>query len=125
MENVISLNKTLTVPILLKWTYAIVPIVAGMDKFMQLLTNWDKYLAPAIVDLLPFETHTFMQIVGIIEIIAGVIVFVKPKMGALIVSLWLVTIAINLLFTGEYLDVAVRDLVMAVGAYSLYLLSEK
>lgn len=124
METAILLSKPLTVPVLLKWTYTIVPIVAGLDKFMHLLTNWDKYLAPVIVDFLPFQPHIFMLIVGIIEIIAGIIVFIKPKTGALIVTLWLVAIAINLILTGEYLDVAVRDLVMAVGAYSLYLLSE-
>ena len=122
MDTTLTLNKTLTAATLLKWTYTIVPVVAGLDKFIHLLTNWEKYLAPAIADLLPFEPHTFMLVVGIIEIIAGIIVFIKPKTGALIVSLWLVAIAINLLMTGEYLDIAVRDLVMAVGAYSLYML---
>ena len=122
MDTTLTLNKTLTAATLLKWTYTIVPVVAGLDKFIHLLTNWEKYLAPAVADLLPFDAHTFMLIVGIIEIIAGIIVFIKPKTGALIVSLWLVAIAINLLMTGEYLDIAVRDLVMAVGAYSLYML---
>ena len=64
-----------------------------------------------------------MMIVGVIEIIAGIVVLVRPKLGSLIVALWLIAIAINLLLTGKYFDVAVRDVVMAIGAFSLYLLS--
>lgn len=104
---------------LLRWTYGLVPIVAGADKFMHLLTDWDKYLAPAIAKLLPMQPHTFMNIVGIIEMVAGVLVLIKPKIGSLIVGLWLIGIAINLLLTGQYYDVAVRDIVMAIGAFSL------
>ena len=110
---------------ILKWTYGLVPIVAGADKFMHILTDWDKYLAPAIANMLPFSASSFMSMVGIIEIIAGVLVLVKPKIGSLVVALWLTGIAINLLLTGQYFDVAVRDMVMAIGAFSLYLLSGK
>ena len=110
---------------ILKWTYGLVPIVAGADKFMHILTDWDKYLAPAIANMLPFSASSFMSMVGIIEIIAGVLVLVKPKIGSLVVALWLTGIALNLLLTGQYFDVAVRDLVMAIGAFSLYLLSGK
>ena len=115
-------DRLATATNLLKYTYAIVPVVAGLDKFTHILTNWDKYLAPFVADLLPFSVGTFMSIVGVIEIRAGVLVLIRPKIGALVVSLWLVGIAINLLLSGEYFDVAVRDLVMAVGAFSLYLL---
>ena len=110
---------------ILKWTYGLVPIVAGADKFMHILTDWDKYLAPAIANMLPFSASSFMSMVGIIEIIAGVLVLIKPKIGSLVVALWLTGIALNLLLTGQYFDVAVRDLVMAIGAFSLYLLSGK
>ena len=110
---------------ILKWTYGLVPIVAGADKFMHIRTDWDKYLAPAIANMLPFSASSFMSMVGIIEIIAGVLVLIKPKIGSLVVALWLTGIAINLLLTGQYFDVAVRDLVMAIGAFSLYLLSGK
>ena len=110
---------------ILKWTYGLVPIVAGADKFMHILTDWDKYLAPAIANMLPFSASSFMSMVGIIEIIAGVLVLIKPKIGSLVVALWLTGIAINLLLTGQYFDVAVRDMVMAIGAFSLYLLSGK
>src|SRR5688572_23491341 len=104
---------------LMKLTYGLVPIVAGLDKFTNLLTDWEKYLNPTIAQLLPFTPHTFMLIVGVIEVIAGLIVLWRPALGAYIVSAWLTLIALSLLATGGYLDVAVRDLVMAIGAYSL------
>jgi uncharacterized membrane protein len=107
---------------LLKYTYGLVPIVAGLDKFTHLLTNWDKYLAPLVTDIIPLPASTFMYLVGVIEIIAGILVFVKPKAGSLVVGLWLIGIAVNILLTGQYFDVAVRDTVMAIGAFSLYML---
>ena len=108
---------------LLRITYGIVPIVAGIDKFTNLLTDWEKYLNPNIASLLPFSAHVFMLIVGVIEVIAGIIVLVKPRVGAYIVMAWLIIIAITLLASGKYLDVAVRDIVMAIGAFSLALIS--
>lgn len=117
-----TLSRTHTVTRLLQWTFGLVPIVAGADKFMHLLTDWDKYLAPAVANLLPFSTHTFMSVVGIIEMVAGALVLIKPKLGSMIVALWLIGIAINLLLGGQYFDVAVRDTVMAIAAFSLFLL---
>ena len=107
---------------ILRWTYGLVPIVAGADKFTHLLTDWDKYLAPVITDIIPLSPNTFMLIVGVIEIIAGILVLVRPKLGSLIVALWLIGIVINLLLTGQYYDIAVRDAVMAIGAFCLYTL---
>jgi hypothetical protein len=107
---------------LLKWTYGLVPIVAGADKFTHLLVNWDQYLAPVVTDIIPVTPHTFMLIVGVIEIVAGIIVLARPKTGSLIVTAWLLGIAINLLMTGQYFDIAVRDTVMAIGSFSLFLL---
>lgn len=109
---------------LLKLTFGIVPIVAGLDKFTNFLTNWSDYLGPTIVSMLPFSAETFMMIVGIIEILAGILVLWKPRIGALIVMSWLVLIAFILLLGGQYLDVAVRDLVMAVGAFTLLRLTK-
>jgi len=120
--HAVSLSRTEQVISLLRWTYGLVPIVAGADKFMHLLTNWDQYLAPSIAHILPMNPHMFMNIVGIIEILAGVLVLIRPKTGSLVVALWLVGIAINLLLTGQYFDVAVRDAVMAIGAFSLRML---
>jgi uncharacterized membrane protein YphA (DoxX/SURF4 family) len=118
-------KKVLTnLQILLKLTYTIVPIVAGADKFTNLLTNWEEYLNPFLAGMLPFDSKVFMMIVGIIEIIAGILVFIKPRIGAYIVFAWLVLIALNLITSGKYLDIAVRDLVMAIGAYSLAKITE-
>jgi uncharacterized membrane protein YphA (DoxX/SURF4 family) len=115
-------TQTEKVVSILKWTYGLVPIVAGADKFTHLLVNWDQYLAPVVTDIIPVTPRTFMSVVGVIEIVAGIIVLTRPKIGSLIVALWLVGIAINLLMTGQYFDIAVRDTVMAIGAFSLYLL---
>lgn len=104
---------------LLKYVFVVVPIVAGADKFTNLLTDWTQYLNPSIADLLPFSAATFMMIVGIIEIIAGLIVLKKPYIGGLIVTAWLALIALTLLIGFNYVDVAVRDLVMAIAAFSM------
>ena len=117
-------STNLTQPItpvfnLLKITFGVVPVVAGLDKFTNLLTTWENYLNPAFAGMLPFAPHTFMMIVGVIEIIAGILVLLRPAIGGYIVAAWLTLIALTLLTSGNYLDVAVRDLVMAVGAFSL------
>lgn len=104
---------------LLHLVYGLVPIVAGVDKFTNLLTNWSEYLAPWFAAALPFEPATFMALVGIIEIAAGILTLVKPRIGGLVVGAWLVAIALNLITSGRFLDVAVRDLVMAGGAFVL------
>lgn len=109
---------------ILKYTFGLVPIVAGLDKFTNILTSWTQYLSDGLVAMLPFEPSVFMMIVGAIEIVAGVLVFTKTKFGAYLVSVWLVLIALTLLLSGNYLDVAVRDIVMAIGAFSLAKLSE-
>jgi uncharacterized membrane protein YphA (DoxX/SURF4 family) len=115
-----AVDRVITI---MKLTYGIVPIVAGADKFTHLLVNWDQYLAPQIANILPFAPHTFMLIVGVIEMIAGLIVLIKPHVGSVIVCLWLLGIAFNLLLTGQYYDIAVRDTVMAIGAFSLFTLT--
>lgn len=107
---------------MLRITYGLLAILAGLDKFVHLLTDWNKYLAPIVTDIIPLTPGTFMNIVGVIEIVAGIIVFIRPKLGSLIVGIWLLCIAINLLLTGQYFDVAVRDVVMSIGAFSLYTL---
>ena len=108
---------------LLQFTFGLVPIVAGADKFTNLLVDWKNYLSEFIINLLPFSPSTFMYLVGIIEIVAGVLVLVRPKIGAYVVMAWLIAIALTLIAGGHYFDVAVRDLVMAIGAYSLAKLS--
>ena len=108
---------------MLKIAFGAVPIVAGLDKFTNLLTNWEQYLSPVVGQLIP--AGIFMRAVGIIEVIAGVLVLSKmTRLGAYVVAAWLVAIALNLLSTGRYLDIAVRDLVMSVGAFALAKLEE-
>jgi len=93
--------------------------LAGLDKFFNLLTNWEAYVAPVAQQLLPFSTTTFMAIVGVIEFGVGVtIIGIRPSLGAFVASAWLVLIAMNLVLGGHF-DIAVRDLVLAVAAYAL------
>lgn len=108
----------------LKYTFGLVPIVAGLDKFTNLLTDWSQYVSEGFSGMLPFDAGTFMIIVGIIEIIAGVLVLTKTRLGAYVVAGWLVAIAITLILSWSYVDVAVRDIVMAIAAFSLAKLSE-
>ncbi len=108
----------------LRLTFGIIPIVAGLDKFTNLLTHWVNYLGMGTRALLPLDPLVFMKVVGIIEIVAGIIVLIRPRVGGYIVMVWLICIAIQLIFNGHYLDVAVRDLVMAVGAFALASLSK-
>ncbi|MBA4056865.1 MAG: hypothetical protein C0490_19280 [Marivirga sp.] len=119
----INMEKIQKMQTLLKFTYGIVPIVSGLDKFTNLLTSWTDYLNPSIAGMLPFSPAAFMMIVGVIEIVAGILVLARPAIGGYVVGAWLVLIALSLLAAGSYLDVAVRDLVMAVGAICLAQLS--
>lgn len=115
-----SVNYVINV---LKVTFGVVPIVSGLDKFTGILTDWSQYIPEGFAGLLPFEPSIFMMIVGIIEIAAGILVLTKTKIGAFIVSAWLLVIALTLIFSWSYVDVAVRDLVMAVAAFCLGKLS--
>ncbi|HLV50577.1 MAG TPA: hypothetical protein VKY44_01315 [Flavobacterium sp.] len=113
-------NQSLTqIFTLLKYTFGIVPIVAGADKFTNLLTDWTQYINPSMADLLPFSAEAFMMIVGVIEIIAGIIVLKKAEIGGYIVAAWLTVIALTLLLGFNHVDVAVRDLMMAIAAFSM------
>ena len=107
----------------LQFAFTVAPIAAGLDKFFHVLGNWDQYLAPQIPQSLGLSGHTFMQGVGFIEIIAGIGVALKPKIFAYVVSAWLVGIIVNLLMKGEYYDVALRDLGLALAAFALAKLS--
>lgn len=102
----------------LHWTYGLVPIVAGLDKFTGVLADWEGYLSPRAARLLPVQPKTFMKWVGLIEIGAGLSVLAKPRFGAWITSAWLLSIAANLVDARRY-DIAVRDVVMAIGAGTL------
>ncbi len=101
------------------------PILAGIDKFFHLLCNWDQYLAPWIAAISPVSGHTLMLAVGVIEAAAGILVATRPRLGAPVVGAWLCLISVNLVTTGSYLDVALRDLGLALGAFALWRLAQE
>lgn len=103
----------------LRWVYGLVPLLAGLDKYFNLLTNWEMYLNPAALRVVPVSDVAFMHIVGVIEVIAGIITFSRPRVGGFIVMCWLFAIALQLVVMGQYLDIAVRDCAMALGALTL------
>jgi hypothetical protein len=110
---------------ILQLGFVVAPVVAGLDKFTHLLVDWDKYLAPLVNNLLGGHGHEFMLAVGVIEIIAGIGVALKPRIFAYVVSAWLLGIVINLLLTGQYFDIALRDFGLALGALALARLSQE
>ncbi len=103
--------------------FVVAPLAAGFDKFTDLLVDWDKYLAPIVPRVTGIAPHTFMQIVGVIEIMAGIGVALKPKLFGYVVSAWLLGIVVNLLMTGQYFDIALRDFGLSLGALALARLS--
>jgi hypothetical protein len=105
--------------------FTALPILAGLDKFAHVLVNWDLYLAPRVAELLPVSGHNFMLAVGVIEIAAGVLVFAWPRVGALVVALWLWGIIVNLLLVPGYYDIALRDFGLSLGALALFRLARE
>jgi len=127
IENhaVVAKDATYQAFLILRFAFTVAPIVAGLDKFLHILTDWDKYLPAAVNNMLGGNGHQFMLVVGVIEVIAGIGVALKPRIFAYVVALWLVLIIINLLMIPGYFDVALRDLGLALGALALARLSEK
>ena len=110
---------------ILQFVFVVAPIIAGLDKFCYLLTNWSQYISPWWMGMIHNHGRGFMIIVGIIEIIAGILVACKPKIFAYIVSLWLLLIIINLLMLGQFYDIALRDFGLMLSAFALGKLSKK
>lgn len=108
---------------LLHVTFVVAPIAFGLDKFLGLLADWEAYLAPWIDDLVPGSAHQAMLAVGVVEIAAGIVVAVAPRWGGLLVAAWLGGIIVNLVSTGEYYDVALRDVGLLAAAVALSLLA--
>ncbi|HJT44973.1 MAG TPA: hypothetical protein VJ721_01760 [Chthoniobacterales bacterium] len=109
---------------ILRFGFTVAPILAGLDKFFDLLVDWDKYLSPMANNALGGHGHQFMMVAGVIEIIAGIGVAIKPRIFAYIVAIWLVLIILNLLSIPGYYDIALRDLGLALGALALGRLSQ-
>ena len=110
---------------ILHLAFIVAPIVAGLDKFFNLLVNWEQYLPPFASNLVGGHSHEFMLAVGVIEIVAGLGVALKPKIFAYVVSAWLLLIVVNLLMIPGYYDVALRDFGLALGALALARLSHE
>jgi uncharacterized membrane protein YphA (DoxX/SURF4 family) len=110
---------------ILRFGFTIAPIIAGLDKFFNVLVNWTQYLTPLVPRWTGIDPAGFMMVVGVIEIIAGIVVAVKPKFGAWIVVAWLWGIIIDLLLVPGYYDVALRDLGLSFGALALARLAER
>jgi len=109
---------------ILRFGFTVAPILAGVDKFLHLLVNWDQYLAPMANKILGGHGHEVMLVVGVIEIIAGLGVAWKPRWFAYVVAAWLLLIILNLLALPGYFDVALRDLGLLLGALALARLAQ-
>jgi hypothetical protein len=123
-----SLHALGSEPVYQAWTllhigFVVAPIVAGFDKFFGLLVSWDQYLAPAIAHLTPLG-NSLMVVVGVIEIVAGLVVALRPRFGGYLVAFWLWGIIVNLLLIPGYYDIALRDFGLSLGALALARLSE-
>jgi uncharacterized membrane protein YphA (DoxX/SURF4 family) len=105
--------------LVLRIGFTVLPIVFGLDKFTNVLTKWEVYLAPWIVDLSPISAHQVMVVVGVIEIVAGIAVAIKPRYAAYIVAAWLAGIIFNLLSYPGFYDVALRDVGLLLAALTL------
>ena len=105
--------------LLLRTVFTVAPILFGLDKFANILTDWPGYLAPQLDDLVPGTAQQAMYAVGVVEILAGIAVALVPRYGALLVAAWLAGIIVNLLIIGDYYDVALRDFGLLVGALAL------
>jgi hypothetical protein len=117
-------NHTEQAYLLLRSTFVVAPILLGLDKFFTVLTDdWEAYLAPWVNDLVPGDAHDAMLMVGVIEIVAGLVVLVTPRWGGLLVAAWLAGIIVNLISTGEYYDIALRDFGLMAAALALALLA--
>jgi len=99
--------------------YGLVPLLAGLDKYTNILVDWERYVSPLAASLLPVSVGTFLHAIGVVEVMVGLVVlFGLTRLGALTAMAWLATISLQLLLAG-FFDIAVRDLVMAIGAYTL------
>jgi hypothetical protein len=104
---------------LLRLAFVVAPILFGLDKFAHVLVDWDKYLAPEFTDLFDAQAHTLMYGVGAIEIVAGLVVLLRPRFGGYLVAAWLAGIITNLLLMADYYDVALRDFGLLLAALTL------
>jgi uncharacterized membrane protein YphA (DoxX/SURF4 family) len=111
--------------LLLRVAFTVAPILFGLDKFFNVMVDWESYLAPWINDIVPGSASTAMHLVGVVEIVAGIFVALKPRYGAYVVAAWLGGIILNLLTYSGYYDIALRDFGLMLGALTLARLASK
>jgi hypothetical protein len=104
---------------LLRIAFVVAPILFGLDKFFDVLVDWERYLAPEINDLIPGNAHHAMLAIGVIEIVAGLVVAIRPRVGGYLVAAWLGGIIVDLLLIADYYDVALRDFGLLLAALTL------
>lgn len=109
--------------LLLRTVFTVAPIIFGLDKFSNILADWTTYLAPVATTIVPLSAQTIMYIVGVVEILAGLAVALRPRFGSLLVAVWLLGIIVNLLLLGSFYDVALRDFGLMIAALALNRLS--
>ena len=119
------MNKRLDTPArVMRIAFGLMATLAGLDKFFNILADWGSYVSPVAVNLLPFSTSVLMGIVGVVEMAVGLaILFALPRIGAYVASAWLLLVAGNLVL-GAHFDIAVRDVVLAISAFTLARLIE-
>ena len=118
--NVVRRDPTAQASLLLRVAFTVAPILFGLDKFAGVLTDdWTRYLAPAFNDVIPGSAADAMHIVGVVEVVAGLVVLVTPRFGGYLVAAWLGGIILNLLLVGGYGDIALRDFGLLIGALAL------
>jgi hypothetical protein len=122
-EGLLGADPSRQAYLLLRTVFTVAPIAFGLDKFTNLLTDWPGYLAPVIDRLVPGTAAQAMYAVGVVEIVAGIVVAVRPRYGALLVAGWLGGIVVNLLLVPGYYDIALRDVGLLVGALALWRLA--
>lgn len=105
--------------LILRIGFTVAPVLFGLDKFVNVLTDWEQYLAPWIDRLVPGDAGQAMMIVGVVEIVAGILVAVRPAIGGYVVAAWLLGIIVNLVSMGTYYDIALRDFGLLLGALAL------
>jgi hypothetical protein len=109
--------------LLLRTVFTVAPVVFGLDKFANILVHWPKYLAPALDNIVPGTAQQAMYAVGVVEVVAGIVVALRPRFGGLLVAAWLAGIIVNLLLIPGYYDVALRDFGLFVAALALWRLA--
>jgi len=122
---VLGAEPTRQAYLILRAAFVVAPIVFGLDKFTNWLVQWDQYLAPALSDPLPVSAHQAMYVVGVVEVVAGVVVALHARLGALVVAAWLAGIIVNLLLIPGYYDVALRDVGLLLSAVALQRLASR